>query len=178
MEDSIDIDRPPHYLASSLQHVVDRYYERFYAIDVGGERQDLYVHQHLNGLLVIGLAPTHPLLASGSVISRVEFSNAGQQPSGKSKKGGMICLPESTLCTVTCADGNMFIMHACIRGMLLEINDRLLSQPQLLQEKAATDGWIAILQPQPRDESVNMQRLLPRDRFESIRGHTEINKAT
>jgi len=43
---------------------VEKNFERFYAPDVGGAPgHDQYLFIHANGLCIVGLAPTHPLLA-------------------------------------------------------------------------------------------------------------------
>jgi len=41
----------------------------------------------------------------------------------------------SPLCHITCDDGNVYNVLASIRGKLIEVNERLLSDPQLLVHK-------------------------------------------
>jgi len=43
--------------------VIERYYQQQYMLDIEGcPNHDQYVYQHSNGLYVIGIAPSHPLL--------------------------------------------------------------------------------------------------------------------
>ena len=45
-------------------------------------------------------------------------------------------MEESTiLCEITCDDGSVYKIAACIRARLLEVNLRLLEEPELLNTK-------------------------------------------
>lgn len=39
------------------------------------------------------------------------------------------------ICHVTCSDGTEYPLHACVKGKLIEVNERLLKNPQLLVDK-------------------------------------------
>eukprot|EP01116_Phalansterium_solitarium_P014750 TRINITY_DN32555_c0_g1_i1.p1 TRINITY_DN32555_c0_g1~~TRINITY_DN32555_c0_g1_i1.p1 ORF type:complete len:174 (-),score=37.71 TRINITY_DN32555_c0_g1_i1:103-624(-) len=159
---------------SSMKSVLDRYYLQYYANDIGGEKQDHYVYQHLNQLLVVGLARTHPAVAGGVTVSKVEFNtgNKRDRPNGSGKKGGILLQPDSALCVLTCSDGATYTVRSCVRGSLLELNERLSAQPQLLNDKCETDGYVAIIQARPNDQQSNMARLIGRQQFHALRGLT------
>jgi hypothetical protein len=70
-------------------------------------------------------------------VARVEFTSnvLDSRVSGKKKKGGSFLLPQTILCHVHCASGKVYVLRSCVRGTLLEFNERLLDQPSLLLEK-------------------------------------------
>ncbi|XP_020519110.1 protein Simiate isoform X7 [Amborella trichopoda] len=86
-------------------------------------------------LCVIGLAPTHASLSEGGVTS-VDF-NVGKSDrseikvTGKRKKNAQLLEPNSALCKVYASD-NIYIARCCIKGSLLEVNNRLIKEPGLL----------------------------------------------
>ena len=73
------------------------------------------------------------------------------------------------LCEITCDDGSVYKIAACIRARLLEINMRLLEEPSLLNTKVGgetgyrlqfrTDGYIALFAPKVADV-MNIQKSL------------------
>lgn len=60
--------------------------------------------------------------------------------SGKRKRGGQWVDQTAPLCIVTCEDGSTHTLFSGIRGKLVEMNDKLLSHPQLLTHKCDTQG--------------------------------------
>lgn len=94
-------------------------YTRRYVLDVGGvERHDQYMLMHPNGLVLVGIAPSHALfhahLAHGSakaggavtpkpVLRSVDYALGGTRsvaamPSGKRKRGGDVFTSDDILC--------------------------------------------------------------------------------
>lgn len=126
---------------------------------MGKPMEDQYVHMHSNRLCVvralpsvslgssalltdatraqIGVAESHPLMREK--IERVEFTTnvLDSRVTGKKKKGGSFMLPHTIVCHVHCTGGVEFVLRSCIRGTLLEFNERLLEQPSLLQDKVS-----------------------------------------
>ena len=41
----------------------------------------------------------------------------------------------SILCRVHCADSTEYTLYSCLKAKLVEVNEKLLERPQLLQEK-------------------------------------------
>lgn len=126
--------------------LVERYYEQLFAVDVGGKpSHDQYVYRHANELLVVGVAPSHPLLAPGRVVASVTFSDAllGIEVSGKKKHGAPFVEEAAKLCSVVCTDGAVYDLVAAARGFVIEINERLLADPSLLARKVRVCGCAA-----------------------------------
>mmetsp|Transcript_23914 Transcript_23914/g.52234 ORF Transcript_23914/g.52234 Transcript_23914/m.52234 type:complete len:183 (+) Transcript_23914:146-694(+) len=138
---------------------VERDYEALYALDLGGEQgHDQVVYRHPNGLCVICLAATHPLVrregtVEGDSALKIDFdvgktSRLDSQPTGKRKRGAMRVHPNTVLCNITCATGAVtYPARACVKGKLLEVNERLVEQPQLLWKDPPTAGYLAIIMP-------------------------------
>ena len=79
----------------------------------------------------------------------------------------------SNLCRVSCTDGTSYMIRACVRGRLIEVNSRLVQEPGLLTAFPDTDGFVAILQPamfeskHRHDEFV--QHLMPASAYAALR---------
>ena len=54
------------------------------------------------------------------------------------------------MCDVSCDDGSVHILRACVRGNLVELNERLIVQPSLLADDPLGAG-IAVLFPKDGD---------------------------
>jgi glycine cleavage system H lipoate-binding protein len=76
---------------------------------------------------------------------------------------------ESRLCDVICEDGSRYKVRACIRGHLLEMNERLKDEPELLNCKASTEGFIAIIKPKKDNEVRTMSKFLTEDKYLAAR---------
>jgi len=50
-------------------------------------------------------------------------------------QGAQMMSEQGVLCVVQCTDGTEYPMYSCIKGKLVEVNERLASHPQLLIEK-------------------------------------------
>jgi hypothetical protein len=66
---------------------------------------------------------------------------------GKKKNGAMKLEPESALCRVHCKNGKQFVIRSVVRGILIEGNHRLVSNPSLLTNKPRVEGYVAIMKP-------------------------------
>jgi len=135
-----------------MSGVIERYYEqKFYTDILGRPQEDQYVNQHTNGLCLIGIAPTHPIVTKGIKISSINFNVdkdlLNNKVSGKYKKGARLLQESTPLCAVHLEDGSEYIVFSCVNGNLLELNDNLIVNPQLLVTKASTEGFIAIITP-------------------------------
>ena len=170
-------------------------YTRYFVKRKEGERTvDQYVLVNANGMCVVGLAETHEFVRSHKQVQSIEFGvlfavqfelkETRQHKeirscsvTGKSKKGGIWLDEDDRLCTVTSVDGAKATVISGIRGRLVEVNERLFSNPRLLTEKAgewegddvqsATEGFLCIVQPKPNDLAYLMQRLTSLESFDS-----------
>ncbi|MCO5577809.1 hypothetical protein L7F22_031642 [Adiantum nelumboides] len=119
------------------------------------DNHDQYIYRHNNGLCIIGLAPTHIALSNDAVVTAVDFnvgkqSRAEMKVSGKRKNDARVLEPMSALCKVISNDAT-YVVRCCVRGALLEVNERLIKEPTLLKTKAGGEGFIAIMMPRPGD---------------------------
>ncbi|XP_064648649.1 protein Abitram-like [Lineus longissimus] len=153
--------------------VVERYYVPHYKIDVKMQKgEDMCVLSHSNRLCIITIAPSHPLLLNKKTVTKVDFqvkpgtNLLDNAPKGKYKRGGQGMHDTSRLCTVTCSDETEYIMHTCIRGKLIEVNDSLVENPNWLTEKHNSDGFIAIISPKPRFFKQEMETLLTKEQYQ------------
>ncbi|XP_041102370.1 protein Abitram-like [Polyodon spathula] len=155
--------------------VVDRYYTRWYKTDLKSKPcEDQCVLQHSNRICVITLAESHPILQNGRQIKSINYqisancSRLQNKVSGKSKRGGQFLTELAPLCRITCTDGEEYTVFSCIRGRLLEVNEDILTNPSLLQEKPSTEGYIAVVLPKFEESKSVTQGLLTQTEYEDI----------
>jgi len=92
--------------------------------------------------------------------------------SGKKKKGAIVLEPLDPICEVTTSDGQVYLLRATVKGSLLEVNDGLISNPNLLKQKSETDGYLAIIQPKLSErEEETVKHLLTLEQYHKIRHH-------
>ncbi|XP_063306640.1 protein Abitram [Pelobates fuscus] len=155
--------------------VVDRYFTRWYKPDVKGKlSEDHCILQHSNRICVITLAECHPLLQTGKTIQNINYqispncSRLQNKVSGKSKRGAQFLTEFAPLCRILCSDGEEYTIYSCIRGRLLEVNERILENPELLQEKPSTEGYIAVVLPKFEESKTITDGLLSQKEYEEI----------
>ncbi|XP_031265504.1 LOW QUALITY PROTEIN: protein Abitram [Pistacia vera] len=144
-----------HDLPLTPPSAVDFNFVTYFAPDFIKPGHDQYVYRHANGLCVIGLAPTHVAFKDEGGITAVDF-NVGKSDrsnfkvTGKRKKNAQHFESNTALCKV-CTNNESYIVRCCVKGSLLEVNDRLIKQPGLLNSSADREGYIAIIMPKPAD---------------------------
>ncbi|WVZ78133.1 hypothetical protein U9M48_025894 [Paspalum notatum var. saurae] len=161
-------DLPP-----SPPSAVEANFARYFIADFLNPGHDQYVYRHPNGLCVVGLAPAHIAFKEGG-ITAVDF-NVGKSDrsemkvTGKRKRNAPYLQENSALCKV-CVNDKSFIVRCCVKGSLLEINDRLIKQPDLLNNAADREGYIAIFQPKPADWLKIKDKFLSYEEYKNLRG--------
>ncbi|XP_067862363.1 protein Abitram [Heptranchias perlo] len=155
--------------------MVDRYFTRWYKTDVKGKPcEDHCILQHSNRICVITLAESHPVLQSGKKIKNISYqisancSRLQNKVSGKSKRGGQFLTELAPLCRITCTDGEEYTIYSCIRGRLLEVNENILQEPSLLQEKPSTEGYIAVVLPKFEESKSITQGLINQELYQDV----------
>ncbi|NXC30496.1 F206A protein, partial [Campylorhamphus procurvoides] len=161
----------------------ERYFTRWYKPDVKGRPcEDFCVLQHSNRrvgpggwpICVITLAEAHPLLQSGKTIKSINYqisancSRLQNKVSGKSKRGAQFLTELAPLCRISSSDGEEYTIYSCIRGRLIEVNENILSNPTLLQEKPSTEGYIAVVLPKFEESKSITQGLLTQKEYEEV----------
>eukprot|EP00919_Chromeraceae_sp_WS-2016_P025129 GHVR01059478.1.p1 GENE.GHVR01059478.1~~GHVR01059478.1.p1 ORF type:complete len:162 (+),score=41.25 GHVR01059478.1:37-522(+) len=144
--------------------VVDRYYKRQYNKEI-----DQYKFKHMNGLVVVGLSNTHPLVLkynyninkndnnninttdiNTSVIGtsdiKVEYTDSirGSSVSGKRKRGAIRVTPTTTIATIT-TNKHTYTIRSDVHGEVIEWNKSLYTTPHLIATQPEKDGWLLIL---------------------------------
>ncbi|XP_066479146.1 protein Abitram [Tiliqua scincoides] len=153
--------------------VTERYFTRWYKPDVkGNPNEDHCILQHSNRICVITVADAHPLLRkpikSISYQISANCSRLQNKVSGKSKRGAQFLTELAPLCRISCSDGEEYTIYSCIRGRLIEVNENILNNPSLLQEKPSTEGYIAVVLPKFEESKSITQGLLTRKEYEDI----------
>lgn len=155
---------------TNLQSVVDRYFTRYYLLKNEKAEEVHSILFHSNRICLVGLAPDHIAFKKG--IKSVNF-NVGNvdrslnQVSGKRKKGAMNLQPTSTLAIVECNDGTEYKIVSCVTGKLIEINERLVTNPELIQMEG--DGYVAIVLPKPENCENIKKSLMTKDDYDQRR---------
>mmetsp|Transcript_16551 Transcript_16551/g.67946 ORF Transcript_16551/g.67946 Transcript_16551/m.67946 type:complete len:205 (-) Transcript_16551:2263-2877(-) len=125
--------------------VLERYYTKWYWVSENGD-EDLCVLRHSNGICVVTLSQKHAVVAGDSDVIKVELREGFQEPKGKRKRQGTFVQEESTLCTVH-TKSKSYKIRARIRGVLLELNENLTTNPALIKTENFDQGFIAIVLP-------------------------------
>lgn len=146
----------------------------YFVTDFMKPGHDQYIHRHANGLCVVGLASTHIALRGNHTVSSVDFnvgkSNRSEiKVSGKHKKNALHFQAETVLCKVFIEETS-YVVRCCVKGSLLEVNDRLIKKPQLLKSSADREGYIAIIMPKPADWLKFKDSALLLEEYKKLRG--------
>lgn len=160
-------------LPSVPPSAVESNFITYYAPDYMKPGHDQYVRRHPNGLCVIGLASTHVAFKNEGRITSVDFNvgksdRSGIKVTGKRKKNAKQLEPNSALCKV-CTMETSYIVRCCVKGSVLEVNERLMEHPELLTSWGDREGYIAIIMPRPADWPKIKASLLGKDDFFKLR---------
>uniref|UniRef100_A0A8C8BDL3 Protein Abitram n=1 Tax=Otus sunia TaxID=257818 RepID=A0A8C8BDL3_9STRI len=141
----------------------------------GGGRRGAVLHALVQArICVITLAEAHPLLQSGKTIKSINYqisancSRLQNKVSGKSKRGAQFLTELAPLCRISSSDGEEYTIYSCIRGRLIEVNENILSNPAILQEKPSTEGYIAVVLPKFEESKSITQGLLTQKEYEEV----------
>jgi len=141
--------------------------ERYYTAHCTSNHQTLHVHS--NGLCLLGISPDHPKLQPPLKVTSVAFRDHDSKNlltndvHGKKKAGAVFLLPRDMICQVTVSDGSTFVVYACVRGSVIEINRRLLDNPELLGSPSGA-GYLLVLAPKLDEKRTIGQACLDFDR--------------
>ncbi|KAK4351847.1 hypothetical protein RND71_027365 [Anisodus tanguticus] len=152
---------------------VESNFVTYFAPDFMKPGHDQYVHRHANGLCIIGLASTHIAFKDEGGVTLVDFNvgksdRSGHKVTGKRKKNAQHFESNTALCKARTNDTS-YIVRCCVKGSLLEVNDRLIKQPELLNSSADREGYIAIIMPKPADWVKAKATLLGIEEYRELR---------
>ncbi|XP_021902781.1 protein Simiate [Carica papaya] len=163
----------PSNLPLTPPSAVDSNFTSYFAPDFMKPGHDQYVYRHPNGLCIIGLAPTHVAFKDQGGITAVDFNvgksdRSGFKVTGKRKKNAQHFESNTALCKVRTSYAS-YIVRCCVKGSLLEVNDRLVKNPALLNSSADREGYIAIIMPKPADWLKFKSSLLTLEEYKKMR---------
>jgi len=181
---------------------VERYFTPRYALDVCAKGEDICVLFHSNRVSLITLAPSHPVLTQGLRVLKVDFeaSESGgghvsnkfkrkndktnrlkNKVTGKRKRGAQELHRRSLLCNVELEDGSVYPIRSGVSGLLLEINEELIGNPNLIRERPSAEGYIAVLLHRKVEYETFLNRMLTQEQYEELkdrRSYQEPNQDT
>lgn len=160
-------------LPETPRSAVEANFITYFAPDLMKPGHDQYVHRHANGLCVVGLAPHHLAFKDKGGVVSVDFNvgksdRSGIKVTGKRKKNAQHFESNTALCKVFTGDAS-YIVRCCVKGSLLEVNERLIKQPELLNTTAEREGYIAIMMPRPADWLKAKASLLDFEDYKKLR---------
>lgn len=138
---------------TSFANVTERYLTPYYYVDNKVPGNDTCVWVHSNRICLISLAPSHEIINEKKKIKCINFKvsdkldRASNKVSGKSKHGAQPLQPSSTICSIECEDDKIYFVKCNMTGKLMEINDALLTKPELLLQPPHRGGYLAIALP-------------------------------
>jgi hypothetical protein len=152
-----------------IRPVEERYYTKKYSCDDSDDGVYTFL-VHTNKLCVIKLAETHPIIVQNLTIKSVNFqvtdklNRLDNKVSGKGKRGAQLLTNTSVLCTIQCEErSEPFLVRTCMIAKLLEVNEALVTNPELL--KADHLNYIAIISPRMSDYEVQLENLRSEEQY-------------
>ncbi|XP_038717190.1 protein Abitram [Tripterygium wilfordii] len=154
---------------------VETNFASYFAADFMKPGHDQYIYRHANGLCVIGLASTHVAFKDEGGITAVDFNvgksdRSGVKVTGKRRGINAQLFESNTALCKVCTSTSSFIVRCCVKGSLLEVNDRLIEKPELLNSSPDREGYVAIIMPKPADWLKIKGSLLSREEYKILRG--------
>lgn len=138
---------------------------------------------HTNKLCLITLSHVHPILAEKKEITEVsynvgKFNRLENQVSGKGKRGAQLMGVQSSVCIITCSDGSKYNILAGVQGKLVEVNERLVTQPQLVSEHPDAEGYLAVVLPPLRNGDFMRSKLLTEEQYKQLNHCTKTKSSS
>lgn len=109
--------------------------------------EDTCVLRHHNGICVVCLSPDHPVVRGRIKVVEVKLLVAMRQVSGKRKRGGTFVEQNTRLIAIRGAGNEQYEVRGSVRGVLVEFNDQLSTEPNLVATHPLTRGYLAVLLP-------------------------------
>lgn len=133
--------------------VTERYFTPYYQLDIPKPGDDICLLVHSNRICMFTLAPSHTIYQENKKIVKCDYqvseklNRLKNKVSGKAKHGAQSLQNNSNICRLECEDGSVHIVKCCIIGKLVEVNERLVEEPELLKKLPHQGGYIAIALP-------------------------------
>lgn len=156
-----------------LPTVTERYFTRYYRINFPKKGDDICIRMHTNRLCMISLAPSHAIFDGDRKIEKIDFqvtdklNRAANAVSGKAKHGAQPMHETSKICTITCSDGQSWIVRCGMNGKLTEANTDLIDNPALLRQPPHKGGYLAIVLPKLDAPEKMKQYLMTQEAYDA-----------
>ena len=160
--------------------------QRYYTTFTTSNHQS--VHVHSNGLSVLGISRSHPLIQPPWRVTDVAFRSHDSknllkaEVTGKKKSGAHFMSEHDMIATVTVSDDaqeppatQTFKLYSCIRGSVIEVNRRLIGEPGLLGAEPDGAGFLCVMLPKIDEKKAIGEALLAFD-AEGVLGKTGANE--
>ncbi|KAG5176447.1 hypothetical protein JKP88DRAFT_196577 [Tribonema minus] len=114
---------------------------------------------HPNGLVILCIARSHFLAqAEPAAVVKAVFprhpvpasAGSNRKKSANGSSGPGVLPADAAVCHVELSDGTSLPIPACLAGELIEVNEQLLTEPQLLVSEPLGRGYVGILRPTQR----------------------------
>jgi len=165
-----------------LPIVTERYFTPYYRINYPKKGDDICIRLHTNRLCMISLAPSHAIFNSDRKIEKIDFqvtdklNRADNAVSGKAKHGAQPLHETSKICSITCSDGQTWIVRCGMNGKLTEANTDLIENPELLRQPPHKGGYLAIVLPKLDAPEKMKQYLMTQQAYDdAIRDRLSVN---
>ncbi|CAG9333925.1 unnamed protein product [Blepharisma stoltei] len=113
----------------------------------------LLIRMHTNKLFLVFLSENHPI--KNENVLEVKFIHNTDGLSGKRKRNAPLLQPATRLAVVR-TENFTYVIRAGVEGKLIELNELLLTNPNLLKEP---EGYLAIMMPPLQKISSIVKRL-------------------
>ncbi|KAJ8676404.1 hypothetical protein QAD02_012191 [Eretmocerus hayati] len=149
----------------------ERYFTPYYAINVQKPGDDVCIRVHSNRICMISLAPSHTIFQENKKIVTCSFKvsekldRSQNKVSGKAKHGAQPLQNNSNLCRLICDDGSSYMVKCCMIGKLIEVNLRLMENPELLKLEPELGGYIALALPNLKHFEKIKKSLLTKEQY-------------
>lgn len=154
-----------------LPTVTDRYFTPYYKINVQSPGDDICIRIHSNRICMLSLAPSHVIMQGDKDITKVNFKvsdkldRSQNKVSGKGKHGAQPLQTNSNICSISCSDGQTYMIKCCMIGKLVEVNELLLENPRLIKNLPHKGGYLAIILPNLKFLENLKQSLLTHEQY-------------
>ncbi|XP_043268186.1 protein Abitram [Venturia canescens] len=161
-------------LKDPLPDITQRYFTSYYRMNFPQEGHDICIRMHTNRICLISLAPSHALFNKDRKIVKIDFqvtdklNRANNSVSGKAKHGAQPLHESSKICTISCDDGESWVIRCGINGKLTEANTDLLTNPELLREPPHRGGYLAIVLPKINDLDKLKKNLVTQEVYDEM----------
>ncbi|KAI7872658.1 hypothetical protein BDF14DRAFT_1716073 [Spinellus fusiger] len=147
---------------SEPNQYLSRYFTLFFHIETNDSApegtlfSDIYVRQSPNKICVLGMAPSHAFLKQENLAdSKIEFKT---DIIGKKVKA-------NTIIAEVRKNGLIYAIRAQMQGQLLELNPRLVENPELLWEHTMDIGFIAVIMSATDNTQQQLHGFLTEDEY-------------